>query len=44
MENNDLLELYKDALYWHFISIGYSDWMAKAEADRIVSSKKESSD
>ena len=28
--------LYKDALYWHYISEGYSEFQAKAKAERDV--------
>ncbi|MEM0492918.1 MAG: hypothetical protein QXS02_03035 [Candidatus Thermoplasmatota archaeon] len=37
MEDNGMITLYKDALYWHFINKGYSEWRARIEADRVIS-------
>lgn len=36
MSDDDKKILYKDALYWHFISEGYSEFQAKAKAERAV--------
>ena len=42
MDKPDRIQLYADALYWHFINKGYSEWRARAEADRIISKKDNS--
>lgn len=36
MDETDKKQLYKDALYWHFIGQGYSDWIAKAKAEQML--------
>ena len=40
MGEGELKDLYKDALYWHFINQGYSEWRAKTEAERIATIQK----
>jgi len=36
LEHVEKTQLYTDALYWHFINLGYSEWRAKAEAEKIT--------
>jgi len=33
-------KLLKDAIYWHLISEGYSEYKAKVEADRVMTKRR----
>ena len=36
MTNDDQKKLYKDALYWHFINQGYSEYLARVKAEQMM--------
>ncbi|UCF13267.1 MAG: hypothetical protein JSW06_03140 [Thermoplasmatales archaeon] len=36
MGEKQINKLLKDAIYWHLIGEGYSEYKAKVEADRIL--------
>ncbi len=40
MGENNKDKLYKDAIYWHLIGKGYTDFMAEMEARRILEKNK----
>ena len=41
MGDNNQIELYKDAIYWHLIGKGYTEFQAEAEAKRMAAELKD---
>ena len=37
MDEDESKKLNKDAIYWHLIGQGYSDWEAKIRAEKMMS-------